>query len=398
VKSRASGEVLRVLVETGDDVEQGALLVEIDPRDVRLEHEQASADLELARVRSQITESRRDRMTTLRADNLVTQEEHDAALEAAADARSALIRAQTNLALAKEKLGDVTIRAPIKGTVIEKTVEPGQIIASATGNVSGGTTLLKLADLAEIRLRALIDETDIGRISPGQAAQVTVEAHAGRTFEGEIEKIEPLAVVDQNVTMFPVLVRLANPARLLKPGMNAEVSIEVARREDVVVVPNTAIVNPRDVRRTARLLGVDESAAGGRSGNGSGTRNGGRPEGRSGGAPGDASAGQSAGAPSGASDRTAQRPSEGSAREGRAAVVFVRGASGPEARPVQLGVGDWDRTEVLAGLEPGEEVVRVTVAELQEQQASATQRMRERFGGGGMITTGGGSQSTAQRR
>ena len=94
------------------------------------------------------------------------------------------MKARTNLDLAREKTGDVAIRAPIAGTVIEKTVEQGQIVASASANVSGGSTLVKMADLAMMQVRALVDETDIGRVQPGQPVEVTVEAHPGRTFRG----------------------------------------------------------------------------------------------------------------------------------------------------------------------------------------------------------------------
>src|SRR5690606_11892304 len=122
----------------------------------------------------------------------------------------------------------------------------------------GGTPLMLMADLAQMQVRTLVDETDIGRIRPGQGARVLVEAYPGRVFAGEVLKIEPQAVVDQNVTMFPVLVLLDNRDRLLNPGMNAEVQVEIARREDVVTVPNAAIVGPRDLVAAGAVLGLSE--------------------------------------------------------------------------------------------------------------------------------------------
>ena len=88
----------------------------------------------------------------------------------------------------------------------------------ATRNVSGGTTLLKMADLGLVQVRTLVDETDIGKIQPGQRATVTVDAYPNRPFEGTVLKIEPQATTEQNVTMFPVLVRIDNRAGLLRPG------------------------------------------------------------------------------------------------------------------------------------------------------------------------------------
>ena len=133
----------------------------------------------------------------------------------------------------------------------------GTVITSATGAFSGGTTLLKMADLGQVRIRALFNETDIGQVQPGQPATVTVDAYPDRRFSGVVEKIEPQAVVQQNVTMFPVLVTLENLEGLLKPGMNGETSVLVDQRDDVLAVPNDAVRNPREAAATAPMLGLD---------------------------------------------------------------------------------------------------------------------------------------------
>src|SRR5690606_27307506 len=213
VKSKASGEVLRIHVETGQDVERGALLVEIDPRDVRNSFAQAEADLAVAEARLATTEAQKQRVEELRKANVVTEQEYESAALEEANARAQLVKARTNLELARERLGDVTVRAPIDGTIIQRSVEIGTIIASASQNISGGTLLLTMADLSQMQVRTLVDETDIGQIRPGQTARVMVEAYPGRVFTGEVLKIEPQAVVDQNVTMFPVLVLLDNAER-----------------------------------------------------------------------------------------------------------------------------------------------------------------------------------------
>lgn len=346
VKSRASGEVLRVHAETGDRVERGQLLAEIDPRDVQNALDQAIADLESAEVQASTSEANRARMETLRQASVITQQEYEGAVQAAAIARAAVVRARTDLQLAREQRNDVVIRAPIAGTIITDNVEPGQIIASATGNVSGGTVLFTMADLASMQVRTLVDESDIGQIAPALPARVTVEAYPGRTFAGEVHKVEPQAVVSQNVTTFPVLVRLSNPEGLLKPGMNAEVAVEVASRRGVVVIPNGALVAPRDVASAAAALGVDPvSLVGGDGGEeaagSSSLAAGGPPQ---------------AGADVGPGER---RP---------VAVVFVPDARGLQARRVVLGVGDWERTEVIEGLQAGETVLDVAGVQLQHAQ------------------------------
>jgi HlyD family secretion protein len=216
VKSKASGDVLRLHVDTGDQIRQGTLLAEIDPRDVRNAYLQAEADLEVARARLGTSEAQKRRVEELRRANVVTEQEYESSLLEEANARAQYVKAQTSLELARERMNDVTIRAPIDGTIISKQVEVGDIIASASQNISGGTTLYMMADLSEMQVRALIDETDLGRIEPGMPTRVQVEAFPGRTFHGSVLKIEPQAVVEQNVTMFPVLVRLDNREGLLR--------------------------------------------------------------------------------------------------------------------------------------------------------------------------------------
>jgi HlyD family secretion protein len=362
VKSRASGEIQRIHVETGDEVPQGALLAEIDPRDVRNALDQAEADLEAARARVAVAESQFKRTTELRKARVVTQQEDEAADLERADARAQLVKAQTNLELARQREGDVTIRAPIAGTVIEKDVEEGTIIASASQNVSGGTTLFRMADLRQMQARALVDEIDVGQVRPDQPARVTVEAYPGRAFPGRVLKVEPQAVVEQNVTMFPVLILLENDEGLLKPGMNAEIEVEVARRPNAVVVPNTAVTTPREAPAVAAALGLDaprvrEALAGERVSR--------------------AAAGALAG--------QANRPG----------VVFLQGSGGPEPRRVTLGLSDWDDTEVVSGLEPGQQVVILSVARLQQQQQEFQQRVQRRSGNPFSTSTGDGATAPA---
>ncbi|UCC49416.1 MAG: efflux RND transporter periplasmic adaptor subunit, partial [Gemmatimonadota bacterium] len=106
----------------------------------------------------------------------------------------------------------------------------------------------------------LVDETDIGKIQPGMEVTITVDAYQNRPFSGRVLKIEPQATVTQNVTMFPVLVRIPNTNALLKPGMNSEVEVHVGARQGVLAVPNTALRTDRDVNSAAEVLGLDLEA------------------------------------------------------------------------------------------------------------------------------------------
>lgn len=423
VKSKASGEILALPVETGDLVQQGDLLAEIDPRDVNNQFKQAEADLAVARARFDTSVRQRERTEELLTANVVTQQELESAKLEEANANAALIKAQTNLELNEERLKDVTIRAPIGGVIISRPVEVGTIIASASGNVSGGTPLMTMADLSNMQVRSLIDETDLGKIRPGLAVEVSVEAYPERRFNGEVLKIEPLAVVDQNVTMFPVLVQLDNREGLLKVGMNADVQIEIATRENVLVIPNSAVVSTQDAVPAGMALGLTEdvvrTALRARQVNDGQTPAAGDSASRAGGAP--AAGGQAAECQTllqkareigmqnlSTEDRTklgACRPQGArGARGGRGngpggatrpagttpGVVFVaRGDSTFEPRNVTLGVNDFEYTEVLRGLDEGERVVIVSVARLQQQQQEFLNRMRER--NAGQVIPGAGS-------
>ncbi len=260
VKSKSSGQITKMTVETGSQVSTGELLVQLDTRDVQNQYDQADADLNAADARLQVSEAQKKRSDGLFQQRIITAQENETARLDYANAQAAVIRARTSLDLAKQRLEDATVRAPVEGTIIEKTVSLGQVITSATSAFGGGTTLLKMADLSKVRMRALFNETDIGSVQPGQQATVTVDAYPDRPFKGTVEKIEPQAVVQQSVTMFPVLINLSNIEGLLKPGMNGEASVLVDRRENVVAVPNDAVRTVREAPMLANQLGLDQDS------------------------------------------------------------------------------------------------------------------------------------------
>ena len=258
LKSKASGEVLSITAETGDVVAQGAELVRIDPRTARNRVAQTEADLESARARLAIARAQQERAVVLREQGVLSKPEFEqTALELAA-AQAQVVAGQVAVENARIALADTTIRAPSAGTIIEKRVEKGQVISSPTQDVGGGTLLLRMADLGHVQVRVSVDETDIGKIRPGMPAAVRVSAYPNQPFRGEVLKIEPQAVVEQNVTLFGVLVSIDNESGLLKPGMNAEVNISVARADGVLAVPVAALRTQRDLRTTAGILGISE--------------------------------------------------------------------------------------------------------------------------------------------
>ncbi|HWN82667.1 MAG TPA: efflux RND transporter periplasmic adaptor subunit [Candidatus Udaeobacter sp.] len=421
VKSKASGEILKMTVESGDRVEKGALMVQLDQKDTKNQLDRAQAAVEVARARFKIAEGQLARSQQLLDRQTISPQEHEATLLEHANANAALVTAEIDLNLAKERLADTTVRAPITGVVISKLVEEGQIISSATSQVSGGTTLLLMATLDEVQVRAMVDEIDVGRIRPGQEAKIKVDAYPDARFSGNVLKIEPQAVVDQNVTTFPVLVRIPNERGLLLPGMNCEVEVEIYRRDAALVVPNEAVRTPQEAKQTAAALGLEvagldqlptgrgrgtaeaaeasgpavgSSSGAGATGNGDARseRSGGDNAGRRGnggrrwqggnGAQGSPGGGARAG--SGApADSSVAGPGGGSNRprgEGRPAVVFLVAGDKLTATPVRIGVRNWDDTEILSGLEEGQTVAVMPSTSLLREQAQFRQRMQQQAG------------------
>jgi HlyD family secretion protein len=275
VKSKASGLINRMPVETGTLVKPGDLIAQVDTRDVQNQYNQADADVKAADAKLEVTNAQKRRSDEMFKARVITAQEHEASALDYANAIASLVRAKANLDLAKQRLEDATVTAPVAGTVIEKTVSQGMVITSATGAFGGGTTLIKMADLGRVRMRAQFNETDIGQIRAGQVATVIVDAYPDRRFTGLVEKIEPQAVVQQGVTMFPVLVTLSNLDGALKPGMNGEVSVTIEERKNVLAVPNDAVKTIREAVATAPLLGLNPDsvqaqlrAIGGRGGMG----------------------------------------------------------------------------------------------------------------------------------
>jgi HlyD family secretion protein len=255
VKSKASGEVLDVLVETGDQIDTGTLMVSIDPRTVRNRLDQADAELKAANSRREIAKTQNARVESLVIAGTLTQSDLEQTELDLANAEAQVVTARVSVENARIAVDDTDIRAPIAGTVIFKPVEIGQVISSPTQDFSGGTMLLQMADLSAVQIRSLVDETDIGKIRPGMMARVLVAAYPNQPFPGEVTKIEPQAVVEQNVTMFAVLIAIQNPQGLLMPGMNAEVDISIARAENAMTIPVMALRTNRDLESTATILG-----------------------------------------------------------------------------------------------------------------------------------------------
>ena len=184
VKSKASGEILSIQGDTGDYIEQGTLLVRIDRRSPRNQLAQAEAELEAARAHRSIADAQQKRSKTLLSSRTINDVDYEKTILEFANAKAEVIRGQVSVENARIALDDADVKAPISGTIVEHLVEKGQVISSPTMDVGGGTLLMKMADLSSVQVKALVDETDIGKIRPDQPVTVTVTAYPNQPFEG----------------------------------------------------------------------------------------------------------------------------------------------------------------------------------------------------------------------
>jgi HlyD family secretion protein len=434
IKSKASGQILRMPVEIGSVVRTGDLLAQIDTVNVQNQYDEALAALKAAQANGQITAAQAKRADELYSREVITADAHESATLAYANAQSSLVRARSDLEIARQALDDATVRAPSNGTIIEQDVTKGQVIASATSSASGGTTLLKMADLSRVQMQALVGETDIGNVSAGMTASVTVDAFPKRSFQGRVLKIEPQAVIQQSVTMFPVMISITNENGLLLPGMNGEVTISISERTGVLAVPLDAVRSARELPALAPTLGlladsleaqvqrqVAASAAardrfrgdsthlglptgfrgdsarmrGARRGGGAWARGGagGRQEAGGRNRAGGWNGARGPNAAGGGAEMQGVRGS-GNGRAGQAQVVLVKTAIGLEPRVVRIGISDFDYSEVLGGVEEGDEVVLLSVAAVQAKRQSDQAQLKQRMGSGmpgmGAAPSGGG--------
>jgi HlyD family secretion protein len=356
IKSKASGEILELGADTGDTVKAGALLARIDPRTARNRLEQAVAQLNAAQAKSTNARSQLDRGRKLLGNAWINQADYDKLVLDAATAASEVVTARIAVDNAKIALDDTEVRAPGDGTILAKKVERGQVISSPTTDVGGGTPLMTMADLSRVQARVRVDETDLGKIAPGMPAEIKVASFPGKRFAGTIEKIEPQAVVEQNVTLFPVLISLKNDERLLRPGMNVDVKFEVARRDSALTVPVTALRTERDVETTASITGLDPAVI------------------------------HAALDETGSGDATATQKSEreSASRFGGNFWVVVDRNGALQAVPIATGITDLDRVEVTAGLKEGDTVLVLPSSGLVEAQERLQNFMRSRSGIPGM--------------
>ena len=252
VGTQVSGSIQSLHADFNDIVRRGQVLARLDPSLIQSTIEQARANLQSASatedrmgIALEDAEVKQARARGLASRQLISEVEVEAAevavQSAAAQVKSAsaqTAQARASLNQAQVNLAKTIITSPIDGIVIARNVDVGQTVAAS---MSAPTLFVLAADLAQMQLKTNIDESDLGRIAAGQSVQFTVDAYPNATFRGTVKQVRLNPVVESNVVTYAAIMTAANPELQLKPGMTANVTVEVSRRDDVLRVPSAAL-------------------------------------------------------------------------------------------------------------------------------------------------------------
>jgi HlyD family secretion protein len=268
VGTQVSGTVTRLYVDFNDKVEKGQPLLELDQSLLAAQARQSAANVGNVAATLDLARANEARMKALFAQEYVSRQELDQAIQARRSAEAQLAQAKAAADKDKVNLGYTVIRSPVSGIVIDRVVDLGQTVAASYQT----PTLIKIAqDLSEMRIDSSFAEADIGKIQVGQKVRFTVDAFPDRNFTGEVQQIRMNPTTTQNVVTYNVRVSLENPDHILLPGMTAYVNIGVAQRKDILLVPNAALrFKPAEAEQTNGTETPPASSPRARNGGGGG--------------------------------------------------------------------------------------------------------------------------------
>jgi len=293
VKSKASGIVKKLLVDYGDQVKQGQILVELDKEEIQARVNQqrasleaaeaaahaAAADLQHAKVDAEgpdvpMLKRAYERAQQMAKDGVVSvsalddaQKNYEMAVnkqqlgkanEVVAEAKLRQAQAQVSqsralLAQTEEEYRNSTIVSPIDGTILSRDVEVGDAVSSILVLGSSATLIMTLGDTHEVYVKGKVDESDIAKVYMGQAARIKVESYKDRVFNGKVTKISPMGVEKDNVTTFEVRVSIDNAKGELKSMMTANAEILLEEHKGILMVPEGSLIYDKDRKASVEV-------------------------------------------------------------------------------------------------------------------------------------------------
>ncbi len=238
VGSQVSGIVKKLYADFNDHVHAGQILLELDPALTRAQLQQSTANVSSAKASLELALANETRMNTLHAQEYVSRQELDQAVQALKSAQAQLSVTEAQAERDRTNLAYTVIRSPVSGVVVSREVDIGQTVAASFQT----PTLFKIAqDLSKMQIDSSYAEADIGNIHVGQPATFRVDAFPDRTFSGAVRQVRLNPTTQQNVVTYDVVIAVDNADQALMPGMTAYVSIIVAQRKEALLVPNSAL-------------------------------------------------------------------------------------------------------------------------------------------------------------
>ena len=257
ISSEVVGKILEMPVEEGDHVQAGDLLCRLD--DALYRAQVLSGEANVAKLKAMITQADADleraerdwsQQQRLRETNATSDMELANYRTALIGARAVcemrkqeLIEAEAGLQSAKEALAKTVIRAPIAGIVAQRFAKRGEVVITGTMN-NPGTRVMVISDLSRMQVRCRVDEADAPLATAEQPARIYLQSDTRRNVPGSVLRVgakgsKPLG---RDVVTFETLVLITGDDPRVKPGMTANVEIEVARRDNALTIPIQAVV------------------------------------------------------------------------------------------------------------------------------------------------------------
>ena len=237
IAAEVGGRITGITLDEGGAASEGDEVLTIDPARRTLEHDSARARVDQARAQLREEEREFARVTKLRGQKVASQTKLDEAETELTRARSRLRAAEAELGVAKRALADATVRAPFAGMIAHRFVSRGEY-------VTPGKRLFELVSLDPIEVEFRLTEQDSSRVAPGQEVAVRVAPFPEEEFAGKVTVIAP--VIDEQSRTLRVKAQIDNADARLRPGLFARVDLGVARRNDVTMIPEDAVLQRAD--------------------------------------------------------------------------------------------------------------------------------------------------------
>jgi macrolide-specific efflux system membrane fusion protein len=257
VGSEVSGIVRKLNVTVGSHIQKGDIIAEIDPRPLEARVEQARTQAAMDEVGVGKAQRDLNRGQQLFAEGVLPAQQKEDLEWQMKSAQAKLEKSKSDLAAAEIDLSYAVIRAPISGTVASVSTQEGETVAASFA----APTFVTIIEDNALELVAMVDETDIANVRPGDTVKFTVEAYPSREMSAIVKRIDPVATIISGVVNYPVMAAIQKDGRLLKPDMTANIAIKTAERK-ALVVPSGAIQRDGEERYVFLLrVGKQEKRA-----------------------------------------------------------------------------------------------------------------------------------------